>query len=78
MNHPYHFHRQLATALARSLFTESFLAERLTPEQTADTMMKLCQWCLSGTQRVVAEMQDPKTTWSSQMFMGTTSVSLAI
>lgn len=62
--------------MLRTALSETDLGEHLSLEETAETIVKSCQWCLSGHQRAVDEMRDPEKSWSSQLFMGEIGVSV--
>ncbi|EIW74079.1 hypothetical protein CONPUDRAFT_113828 [Coniophora puteana RWD-64-598 SS2] len=61
--------RQLAVNTLRALAAESFLAANVPASTAADVIEGVCLYTLDGPGFVIAQMDDPETTWQSQMFM---------
>ncbi|RDB30501.1 hypothetical protein Hypma_007254 [Hypsizygus marmoreus] len=70
LNHPFCIHRQSAVNALRCLASESFLGEYISPSQTSEIMVKMCQFILTGPDFFISQMRDPTTTWQSCMCFG--------
>lgn len=69
-NHSYHAVQHTGIVALRTVLSETVFGERLTEEDTAETVFLASKWCLSGHEHTVNDMLDPQKSWSSQLFLG--------
>ncbi|TCD69543.1 hypothetical protein EIP91_007167 [Steccherinum ochraceum] len=69
-SHKLSLHRAASIALIRGMSGKLFLAESLSPQETAVLIGHPLDWTLEGPDRICAELLDPEMTWQSQMMIG--------
>ncbi|EIW75378.1 hypothetical protein CONPUDRAFT_132279 [Coniophora puteana RWD-64-598 SS2] len=69
--------RQLAVNTLQTLASDSFLAANVPASTAADVIEGVCLYTLDGPGFAISQMNDPETTWQSQMFMDKEDVSAA-